>query len=65
MRLLFSLERELHLPMLLPVMREAHLRGLGEIGLSTVQYLASSDGCRGAACAAAPWKKRWTFPSSS
>ncbi|MCD4829293.1 MAG: tetratricopeptide repeat protein [Candidatus Cloacimonetes bacterium] len=47
MRLLFFLERELHLPVLAPLMHEAHRRGLGEIGIYSVSYVASTEGVPG------------------
>ncbi len=46
-RFFFFLERELHLPMLVPLMEYIHDIGLGEIGIGTVEYFESQEGIPG------------------
>ncbi len=46
-RFFFFLERELHLPMLVPLMEYIHDIGLGEIGIGTVEYFESREGIPG------------------
>jgi tetratricopeptide (TPR) repeat protein len=47
MRILFFLERELHLPVLAPVMEEVHARGLGPVAIASVAYHPSGEGVPG------------------
>ncbi len=61
-RFLFFIERELHIPILMNVMKHLHQNSLGEIGVCSFQYQASENSFAGWGLRSETLKKYIDFP---